>query len=379
MRIIHLADTHLGFRPPSVRLDPVRQLNQRECDVYDVWHRAIDISIERDVDAVIHAGDLFDSARPSPRAMSEALDGFARLRDAGIPVIAIAGNHSTPRFRSGGSVFEVIERFGLQVAWRAPQTFRVRDVAFHAVPHESDAASLHADIEALELDSTTEANVLILHAGIEALPRATYGEVNEIELDPELLARVDFDYIALGHLHRFQVPQVNAIYCGSPERLDFADTEGEKAVLEIDLSVGAGGDGFVTRHALDTRPMIDIGIDCTDCDPLAVESLAMAAFDGRDLEGAVVRVRLTSLQRDVYQALDRGRLDEMLEPCLHHQLVVGREGLRSSSDASTPELSFGPWARTRVPAGLDPEEVVSLAQSFLSDAAAEEAETEATS
>ena len=41
MRIIHLADTHLGFRQFSGKLEPERRLNQRECDVYGVWHRAI--------------------------------------------------------------------------------------------------------------------------------------------------------------------------------------------------------------------------------------------------------------------------------------------------------------------------------------------------
>ena len=149
MRFIHLADTHLGFRQFSGKLDPARKLNQRECDVYAVWHRAIEIAIEREVDAVIHAGDLFDSARPSPRALSEALDGIVRLREAGIPMVAIAGNHSTPRFRSGGSVFGILQRFGVSAAWQEPQTFRIGEVAFHAVPHEADGQQLQDDIRAL--------------------------------------------------------------------------------------------------------------------------------------------------------------------------------------------------------------------------------------
>ena len=121
--------------------------------MYAVWHRAIEIAIERDVDAVIHAGDLFDSARPSPRALSEALDGIVRLRDAGIPMVAIAGNHSTPRFRSGGSVFEILQRFGVNAAWQEPQTFRIGEVAFHAVPHEADGEQLQDDIRALAPDA----------------------------------------------------------------------------------------------------------------------------------------------------------------------------------------------------------------------------------
>src|SRR5688572_29480813 len=100
-------------------------------------------------------------ARPR-RALAEALDRFARLRDAGIPVIAIAGNHSTPRFRSGGSVFEVLQRFGVRAAWERPETFHVDGVAFHAVPHEADEETLRRDIDSLVPDPDADANVLIL-------------------------------------------------------------------------------------------------------------------------------------------------------------------------------------------------------------------------
>jgi DNA repair protein SbcD/Mre11 len=378
MRIVHLADTHLGYRQFSGKLDPERKLNQRECDVYDVWHRAIDIAIERDVDAVIHAGDLFDSPRPTARALTEALDGFARLRDAGISVLAIAGNHSTPRFRSGGSVFEVLQRFGVHAAWARPQTFRVADVAFHAVPHEPDADRLRADIAAVQPDAGAAANVLILHADLNAVPSPGYGEINVIELDQEVIAQAPFDYIAMGHLHRFQVPQRNAIYPGSLERLDFADLDGDKAALEVDLAVGAGENGFVTRHVLPTRPMLDVPVDCDGCDPDTVLARLETELQDATLDQAVVRIRLNRLQRDVYQALDFGRLEHLLDPCLHHVLQVGAGGLRASADGEElPELAFGPFARGRIPDALDPEKVIAIAQSFLTEAQAEELDAEA--
>lgn len=374
MRIVHLADTHLGYRQFAGKLDPDKQINQRESDVYGVWHRAVDLAIERKIDAVIHAGDVFDSPRPSPRALSEALEGLGRLRDAGIPVIAIAGNHSTPRFRSGGSVFEVLEHFGVHVAWGAPQTFRIGDVAFHAVPHEADAEQLKADIAELEPDPSAAANVLMLHADLSAVPSPTYGEINATELEQEVIEQAPFDYIAMGHLHRYQAPQINAIYPGSLERLDFADLVGEKAVLEVDLAAGAGGSGFVVRHALWTRPMFDVPVACEACDPQEVLSRLEAELDGKDLDGSVVRVRLDRMQRDVYQALHFGAVDELLEPCLHHVLQVGSGGLQTSTDGDTPELAFAPFAREHVPAGLDPERVIAVAQGFLSDAQAEELE-----
>ena len=51
----------------------------------------------------------------------------------------IAGNHSTPRTRSGGSVFEVIGRFpGVHAVWEAPRRIDLGGTSFHAVPHADD-------------------------------------------------------------------------------------------------------------------------------------------------------------------------------------------------------------------------------------------------
>lgn len=376
MRFIHLADTHLGFRQFSGKLDPERRLNQRECDVYGVWHQAIGIAIEREVDAVIHAGDMFDSARPSPRALSEALDGISRLRDSGIPLVAIAGNHSTPRFRSGGFVFEVLERFGVQAAWQEPHTFLIGGVAFHAVPHEPDGALLQDDIRAARPDPNVDANVLVLHAGLDAVPAAGYGEVNPITVASDLLVEAPFDYIAMGHLHRFQAPQINAIYPGSLERLDFADLEGDKAVVEIDLAVKPGTPGFVTRHKLDARPMFDLKVGCEGCDQATIIARLEQQLSGVELDGAVVRVRLEELHRDVWGGLDFDRFDEIFADCLHHAIHVGRSGLRAAPGGAgeSAELQFESWARSRVPQGLDPERVIGIAQRHLQDAAVAEAE-----
>jgi DNA repair exonuclease SbcCD nuclease subunit len=378
MRIIHLADTHLGFRQFSGRIDPERGINQRESDVYTAWSDAVTIAVGRKPDIVIHAGDLFDSSRPTPLAIAEALDGFARLREHGIPVIVIAGNHSTARFRSAhGSVFQILERFGVNAVWSEPRTVNVNGIAVHACPHESDAARLSESVANLKLDPAADANVLVLHAGLEAV-RNSYGEVNEVEIDAELLARVEFDYIALGHLHRFQTPQVNAVYPGSLERLDFNDLAGDKAVLEIDLAAGAGEEGFVQRFPLQTRPMVDLTFDCRDLASSEVMDRIDAEVSQLDLEGAVARTRLESISRDAYQSLDFRALDEMFEPCLHHVFAVGRTGLAAGgATAAEADLSFAGWARGRVPDALDEEAVISLARRYLDDAAAEEAEAEA--
>src|SRR5262249_9216885 len=152
----------------------------------------------------------FDSSRPTPRAIVEALSGFTKLRDAGIPAIVIAGNHSTPRFRSGGSVFEILAEFGIKAVWGGPETIAIDGLAVHCVPHEPHAEQLLEDIRSLPLDGKADANILVLHAGLEGV-RQDYHEVNEIALAPQELAKGQYGYVALGHLHKFHAPQLNAI------------------------------------------------------------------------------------------------------------------------------------------------------------------------
>ena len=375
MRIIHVADTHLGYKNFSGKVDPVRNLNQRECDVYDAWHAAIDVAIERKPDLFVHAGDLFDSSRPSPRAIVEALGGFAKLRDADIPALVIAGNHSTPRFRSGGSVFEILREFGISAIWGEPETIRVNGLAVHCVPHEPQAEQLLADIRSLRLDPKAEANVLVLHAGLEGV-RQDYHEVNEIALAPEELAKGEYAYIALGHLHKFHAPQLNAIYAGSLERLDFGDVDGEKAVVEIDLAAGAGSEGFVRRHPISTRPMLDIALPCDGIGPTEILEALEREIDGVALEGAVLRLRFEAIQRDVYHSLDLAAIDEVLAPCLHVVRSVGRSGIVISGEDDS-DISFAVFGRREMPKGVDAEAVLRLALGYLGDAAAEEAEAEA--
>ncbi len=128
MRIVHLADTHLGFRQLH-HVDATGR-NVREQDVYRAFERAIDTIVELKPDAVIHAGDLFDSYHPSSAALGVALDGLRRLREAGIPVVIIAGNHSTPRVAAAEHIFGVLERFGgVHVVYRATEVieFTSRD------------------------------------------------------------------------------------------------------------------------------------------------------------------------------------------------------------------------------------------------------------
>jgi len=97
VRLVHLADLHLGFRQYH-RLTPTG-INQREADVAHAFRRAIDRVIALAPDIVVIAGDVFHTVRPMNPAIIDAFTQFARLTSS-LPdtiVVMVAGNHDRPR------------------------------------------------------------------------------------------------------------------------------------------------------------------------------------------------------------------------------------------------------------------------------------------
>ncbi|MEM3059562.1 MAG: metallophosphoesterase [Methanomassiliicoccales archaeon] len=73
MKIAHISDTHLGYTAYS-KVDEETSLNQREIDVFNAFRRVIDEILKIKPDLVLHSGDLFDSVRPTNRALSFAIE-----------------------------------------------------------------------------------------------------------------------------------------------------------------------------------------------------------------------------------------------------------------------------------------------------------------
>ena len=88
MKILHTADWHLGKRLESI---------SRHAEQADVLAEICHIADAENVDAVIIAGDLFDTFTPSSESIELFFRTCKQLTDNGLrPVIAIAGNHDSP-------------------------------------------------------------------------------------------------------------------------------------------------------------------------------------------------------------------------------------------------------------------------------------------
>jgi DNA repair exonuclease SbcCD nuclease subunit len=364
MRLVHLADTHLGHR--YLTKSDGQGRNCREQDIYRVFNEAIEKIIGIDPTAVVHAGDLFDSFHPSTEAIAVALDGFQRLKDAGIPALVIAGNHSTPRYRATHHVFSLLGRYGCVTAvWDKPHVERIGDLAITALPHDHDDANFEEMIRSAHPQADARFNVLVLHAGVGSLPRVGAGEAGMIELDAEVLEEVaDFDYIALGHFHMYQPVRVNACYSGSLERLSFSDRASEKVFLEIDLEAGEESSDWIKRHPVKTRTVLDLKeVDGSE------ENLTLSVLsrlDGIELEGAVLRCPIGQVRQEHYRELDIAAINEATAECLHFELKPEFIGTGAVRPRTTEDLRVHAEAATEE--GFDTEEVLERAEGFLEDA-----------
>jgi exonuclease SbcD len=75
---------------------------------------------------------------------------------------------------------------------------------------------------------------------------------SEITLPREALARPEFAYVALGHVHTFQDLNPNGapplVYCGSPERVDFGEEKEDKGFVIVDIESMGHKSGVIGRE-----------------------------------------------------------------------------------------------------------------------------------
>lgn len=314
MRIIHVSDTHIGFSAYR-KMDPETGINQREMDIYRRFAEFADKAIEIHPDVVIHSGDLFDSVRPSNRAISVALDNLARITQAGIPVVVIAGNHSTPRLRETGSVFKIMEHVrGLRAVYSGIYERVVQDdLTIHAVPHnEGDA--LFEQLEKVRPDGDARYNVQTLHAGVSGLNVFKMGEFNET-IVPSSYLRPEMDYIALGHFHNYSSAANNAWYAGSIERLTFAEADEPKGFVVVELDTKKHR--FVKLAA---REMVDLGpIDASGMDAASLMEEINNVLETVSMEGRIVRLIVNRVPSSLYKSLDFNRIVQKAASATHFE------------------------------------------------------------
>ncbi len=243
-RFLHLADLHLetgngGCASTRARL--------REA-VFEAFRTAVDLALERSLDAVLIAGDAFDDPLVSIRTELFFTGQLRRLAEGGVHVLYACGNHDPGRGTGRAA------KLGLDTSsgWRSRVTL-FRGARPMVVTLEGrDGTPLAVVVGAGHHDDREERNLAtgfhkqatdlpvvgLLHTQIEGALRAEEHQ-RYAPCTPADLAAVDYDYWALGHVHRRQRPveDLPAWYPGNLQGRNPRET-GAKGGLLVELVAG---------------------------------------------------------------------------------------------------------------------------------------------
>ncbi|KAB1987146.1 exonuclease SbcCD subunit D [Streptomyces triticiradicis] len=263
MRLLHTSDWHLGRA--------FHRVNMLDAQSRFIGH-LVTTAREREVDAVVVSGDVYDRAVPPLAAVQLFDDALHRLADLGVPTVMISGNHDSARRLGVGA--GLIGRAGIHLrtdpaACGTPVVLADThgDVAFYGLPYLEPAlvkdefgveragheTVLAAAMDRVRADLAGRArgtrSVVLAHAFV------TGGEASDSERDITVggVASVPagvfdgVDYTALGHLHGSQTIAERVRYSGSPLPYSFSEADHRKSMWLVDL----GPDGFLSAERID--------------------------------------------------------------------------------------------------------------------------------
>lgn len=346
MKLAHIADPHLGIR--QYHRQTPGGINQREADVALAFRAAIDGVIAARPDAVLVAGDLFHSVRPTNAAIVFAFRQFQRLREAlpDAPVVLIAGNHDTPRSVETGSILRLFEELGVDVAADEARhlVYPELDLSVLAVPHQ---ALVGGERPALRPEGEARHRVLLLHGEIEGvLPTehgaADYGGalVGLRELAPEA-----WSYVALGHYHVRHEVAPRVWYAGALEYVS-PNLWGELADEARHRLAGKGWLLADLERGSVTPMPVAPAREILDLEPIRAEGLGAAAIDAAIAERVaavrggiadkMLRLRVYDVPRHVGRELNHAAVRAYKAEALHFHLDLRRPEISRSVGVGAP-------------------------------------------
>jgi DNA repair exonuclease SbcCD nuclease subunit len=377
VKLAHIADPHLGIR--QYHRQTPSGINQREADVAHAFRVCIDGVIDARPDAVVVAGDLFHSVRPTNAAIVFAFRQFQRLREAlpDAPVVLIAGNHDTPRSTETGSILRLFEELGIDVASDEPRRFvyPALDLSVLAVPHQ---ALMSGTRPLLRPEGDEGRQVLVLHGEIEGVfPFDRSGaEYGGALLGLEELAPTEWSYVALGHYHVQHRVAPRVWYAGSLEYVS-PNLWGE---LVDEADHGAHGKGWLLAdvdRGTAQRRVVPLAHAILDLEPIEADGLSAAAVDAAiamrvaavpgGVADKIVRLRVQNIPRHVARELDHTAVRALKTLALHFHLDLRRPEVHRTVGSGAPgrrqtlpELVRAYLEGRPLPAELDREAFVRL-------------------
>jgi len=342
MKFLHLADVHLGMENYG-RVDPSTGLHTRLKDFIKCFSFAIDIALEEKVDLVIFAGDAYKNSSPNPTHQREFAKQIYRLSEAETPIVMINGNHDNPvSFGKAASldIFGTLNVSGARIVtkpeilnietkagpvqvfglpWPTKNLFLTKEEYKYFTDEEiikeiQKKASKKIKEYAQMMKSGVPAIFAAHLAAAEAIYSGSERSViigNDPVFSTQVLAQKEFDYVALGHIHKFQDlnPDNNipVVYPGSIERINFGEEKENKGFCLVNIEKVKTTYEFIpvpARRFITIDSVIPQGADPT--------IKLLHEIESHDLADAIVRVFYTMPAEGV-DSLDFNKINSALE------------------------------------------------------------------
>jgi len=360
IKILHTADIHIGMENYG-RIDPKTGIHSRLLDFHRSLEFCVDIALTEQVDLFLFAGDAYKTATPTPTHQRLFLQSLLRLFEADIPIMMIVGNHDSAV--SFGKA-HAIEIFG-QLPWEGfhvisrPSihtiTTKHGPLNIVGIPWPSRAtAALNSttpyatsDLLAEQISEATSSIIAQLAARLPhdepailaghltvssgvfsgSEKRAIYG--SDPVFLPSQLARDPFDYVALGHLHRYQNLNQSGypalVYAGSIDRIDFGERHDTKGCCLVTIQ----RKGAVTHRFIPTpiRPFFQIDVSLKPNSDQTEQILAQ--IHATELHNAVVKI-VYHVSPEVH---DKVNLNVIQEACASAHFLAGIIPIRPTPHA----------------------------------------------
>lgn len=310
MKLIHLSDLHLGKR--------VNEFSMLEDQQY-ILEEILRIIDSEKPDGVLIAGDVYDKTVPSAEAVTLLDEFLVQLSKRDTQTFLISGNHdSAERLAFGG---RLMEQSGIHIARvyngvLAPLTLRdeygpvdlyllpfLRPVQVRRFFPESEIATyteaMAAVLGAADIDKTHR-NVLVTHQFVTGAQTCDSEELSVGGTDNvDVSVFDDFDYVALGHIHRPQkIGRETVRYCGTPLKYSFSEVGHKKSVTVVELAEK----GSV---AIRTVPLVPKR-DMSELRGAYNELMLHENYEGKPFRNDYLRITLTD-EEDIPNAVNNLR------------------------------------------------------------------------
>ncbi len=290
MKFSHLADCHIG----SWREEKLNNLSTK------AFLKAMDISMQKEVDFILIAGDIFNTSLPPIEKLKTATKKLKEVQETGIPVYIIPGSHDFSA--TGKTMLDVLEHAGLLINVMKGAVTEQNKIQLKFTTDKKTGAKItgilgrkgslerkyYEAIDGENIEQESGFKIFLFHSAIAELKPK---ELEKMEAQPISFLPKNCDYYAGGHVHIVKQASIegykNIVYPGPLFPNSFSELEKLKN----------GGFYMYDNGTLEYIPIIlhpvqNITIEVREEPVAAINTKLRAEVERIDAKDAIVTIRI---------------------------------------------------------------------------------------